>query len=190
MTEYRIHPDAHPFFYKRCEIGALLIHGFTSSPFEMKRLGDFLASKNISVICPRLAGHGTHPADLENRTISEWHDDVKGAYQELKSCAKEIFAVGSSMGGNLVFELAQNHPLKGAVLLGTPVFIRNHFLIETLLPYLGPIIRFYKKPGTIGRFKRGQTVLGKNCSYSYIPTRALGELLRFIRRQKNIVLAH
>lgn len=41
--------------------GVLLLHGFTSSPFEMKELAYLLHERQFSVSIPLLAGHGTIP---------------------------------------------------------------------------------------------------------------------------------
>jgi carboxylesterase len=183
IKDYQIHPKANSFFFKKGEIGALLIHGLTGSPFEMRELADFLVARNITVICPRLAGHGTHPFDLEKRKVTEWLDDIKRAYDTLREYTQKIFLVGNSMGGNLAFEIARQLPVAGLVCLSTPVFIRGHFFIERLLPYLGPIIRFYKKKKG-SNFKTRENIIEINCSYDCIPLKALGELLSLIKEQK------
>src|SRR5687768_16151489 len=66
-----IMPGAEPFIYRAGEVGCLMVHGFTSSPFEMRGLGRHLAERGITAAAPLLAGHGTSPEDLDGKT---WHD--------------------------------------------------------------------------------------------------------------------
>ena len=67
------HPELAPgaFVLGGGPVGCLLIHGFASSPPEMRPLGDFLHQRGITVSAPLLPGHGTVPEDL-NRTL--WQD--------------------------------------------------------------------------------------------------------------------
>src|SRR5947209_8437141 len=38
-------PGGEPFLYEAGEVGCLLVHGFTSTPFEMRGLGRYLAER-------------------------------------------------------------------------------------------------------------------------------------------------
>jgi len=55
---------------------AILIHGFTSSPHDLLELAQFLASKDITVKAPLLAGHGRTWQDLEKCTCYDWWNSV------------------------------------------------------------------------------------------------------------------
>ena len=45
-------------------LSALLVHGLTGTPYEMRYLGERLAAQGIRVRGVRLAGHATAPEDL------------------------------------------------------------------------------------------------------------------------------
>ncbi len=49
-------------------MGALLIHGYTGSPPEMRLIGDYLHERGLTVLGPLLPGHGTNVADMSTRT--------------------------------------------------------------------------------------------------------------------------
>jgi len=63
--------DLNPFFFEGGPTGCLLIHGFSSSPPEMRLMGEYLAGKGLTVLGVRLAGHGTSPEDM---ATTAWRD--------------------------------------------------------------------------------------------------------------------
>ena len=64
--------------------GVLLIHGWTSTPYEIRRLGQFLNEAGYTVYGPQLRGHGTVPKNLENVKWSEWLEEARVGYRKLK----------------------------------------------------------------------------------------------------------
>src|SRR3989338_3637000 len=136
-------PTAPIFIERRSEVGVLLLHGYTSTPYEMRDLAHYLAEKNLTVYAPTIAGHGTKPDDLAKATIEDWQRSAEEAYLFLKQKTKKVFVVGSSLGGNLAFYLATKYtnPLSGIVSLGTPIKVRWQKLFKTGLYTYG----FFKK---------------------------------------------
>ena len=64
---------AEPFLYRgESGVGVLLIHGWTSSPQEMRDLGKHLAGQGHTVLGLRLPGHATRPADLKRMRWRDW----------------------------------------------------------------------------------------------------------------------
>ncbi len=56
-----------PFYFQGTNGKAvLLIHGWSSVPYEVRRLGVYLYENGYTVSGPLLSGHGTVPKDLEN----------------------------------------------------------------------------------------------------------------------------
>lgn len=118
------------------QIGILLFHGWTSSPYEVKRLGEFLTENGIAVCAPLLPGHGTVMEDLNYVGWKEWAESAEKSYQEFKKESRRIFVGGVSMGGNLAIRLAADYPeIKGLITMGTPLFLRK-FCLRIFLPIL------------------------------------------------------
>jgi len=102
----------------------------------LRKLGNYLADKGLTVFAPLLPGHGTVPEDLYAVGWEDWAKAIENSYQELKKKTDKIFVAGVSMGGNLAIHLTANHPeIRGIITMGTPLFIRKHFL-RFILPIL------------------------------------------------------
>ncbi|MGC9333124.1 MAG: alpha/beta hydrolase, partial [Anaerolineae bacterium] len=94
-------PRSEPFFYPRGTTGCLLLHGFTSTPEEMRWLGQDLAGRGYTVLGARLAGHGTEPRDLARTRFRDWRISVEEGLALLRGAAERIVVAGQSMGGLL-----------------------------------------------------------------------------------------
>ena len=81
---------AEPFFYRAGDVGCLLVHGFTSSPFEMQGLGRYLADRGVTASSPLLAGHGTSPHDLHHTTWRDWYASVSNALDEMLAQCENV----------------------------------------------------------------------------------------------------
>ncbi len=121
-----LNKDKAIYFPRNSEVGVLLLHSYTSTPYEFYDLAKYLADKGLTVLAPTIAGHGTTPEDLAKTTIADWQQSAEDAYLFLKQKAKKVFVVGSSFGGNLAFHLATkfSNPLAGVVSMGTPIKVR------------------------------------------------------------------
>ena len=64
-------------FNHNSKIGVYLIHGFSSSTYEVKLLAEFLASKQIHVVANNLPGHGTTINDCNRVKYQDWLDFSK-----------------------------------------------------------------------------------------------------------------
>ena len=60
----------------------LLIHGWTSTSYEVRRLGSYLNENGYTTYGPMLRGHGTVSTDLENVKWTDWLDDTEIAFDE------------------------------------------------------------------------------------------------------------
>jgi len=121
------HPwlNTDPFFFPGGRTGALLIHGFTGAPTEMRPLGEYLADKGYTVSGPLLPGHGTSVQDLAGRKWPEWAAAVETAYKELVSRCDQVFVAGLSLGSLLTINLAAEYPISGIVLFSPAIFFAN-----------------------------------------------------------------
>lgn len=122
------------FFIKGGSSGVLLIHGFTGLPAELFLLGEFLNRQNFTVLCMRLAGHGTDENDLMRKTKDDWFNSVLDGLAILRGACDEIFVVGHSMGGLLTLKLASERDVAKIVTLAAPIFIDDGLGLKNLPP--------------------------------------------------------
>jgi len=173
---------AEPMLYLRSrDVGVLMLHGFTATPYQFKDLRDFLMLKGITVFTPLMAGHGTEPIDLYKTSIDDWISSTDEAYQKLKSQVKKIVVIGNSFGGNLAFHLGvkNDNSLRGIVSLGTPIYLKYDKFIKFRAYTYGWVQKYYKKRRRhyITNFTESSEVI----AYPIIPTKSLRNFLQFIK---------
>lgn len=173
----KILPGAASFRFDGGQIGLLLQHGFTGSPASMRPFGAWLSKQGVTVVAPRLPGHGTSWEELETTSWQDWEREAEGALVDLAGRCSTVVAVGLSMGGAMVLHLGAKHPdkLRGVVAINPDV--RRPELA------LAPLMRLFmrttkgvgndiKKPGT------------DEVVYQRVPLRAavqLGKLYRTVQ---------
>lgn len=133
-------PGAESFFIEKGKVGCLLCHGFTGTPNEMRKVGEYLASKDITVIGPRLPGHGTSVDDMKSTNYKDWYQEYERAYQKLAEVCDEIFIGGLSMGGALTLHFASQNDVTGVITMATPAK-----LMQPKMPLLLAFGSIFKK---------------------------------------------
>ena len=123
-----------PFFMGGGKSGVLLIHGFTGLPAGMLLLGEHLNRAGFSVLCPRLAGHGTSERDLMRTNRHDWFNSVLDGYAILRGVCDKIFVVGHSMGGLLTLKLSTERDVAKIVTLAAPIFVDEGRGLKNLPP--------------------------------------------------------
>ncbi len=143
LIQNKLRKDNEPFLLvhqEKTKVGFLLIHGFTGSSWDMKKLGQYLYDKGYNVYGVLLKGHGTKEDDLLKIKWEDWYQSVDDAYRLTKLIGDEVIVVGFSMGGNLVMHLAVNKPeLKGIVSLASAIFFEDWKIV------LSPIGKYFIK---------------------------------------------
>ncbi len=86
--------------------GVLLIHGYLSTPAEMKGLAQFFNARGYNVHAPRLKGHGTGPENLAVVGYEEWIESAEEGYAVLRHLCDRIFIGGFSTGAGIALDLA------------------------------------------------------------------------------------
>jgi len=125
---------AEPFLLPGGTEGVLLVHGMSGSPSEMLLLGQFLQRQGYTVLCPRLAGHGTSPKDMQDTGARDWFDSVCDGYALLAGMAGRISVAGLSMGGLLAILLATQRHVERVVTMAAPIYIAESSGIRELPP--------------------------------------------------------
>jgi carboxylesterase len=158
------------YFIKGNDVGCLLIHGFTSTPAELRELGENLIGEGYTVYGMRLAGHGTTVEDFENSTHSHWIDSVLQAYNKLKTSCSKIYVIGHSMGGVLSLILGENYPVDRLVLLAPALMTKDKRAI--FIPLLKHFMKYTEWPPSKRPEEETKYLLG----YNKIPLSCVHEL--------------
>jgi len=169
---------AEAFQFEGGRIGALLQHGFTGCPASMRPMGEWLARRGLSVVGPRLPGHGTSWEELETTTWQDWVRESERALLDLSDRCSTLVMVGQSMGGAIALHLGAKHPerLDGVVVINPIVRKRNLALAPVIRPFVRTVKAIggdIKKPGQVEIFY-GRTPLASAAQ--------LGKLLRVVWR--------
>jgi carboxylesterase len=150
--------------------GCLLLHGLTSSPYEMHYLADFLHRKNFTVYSPLLPGHGQSPKALKKTGWHHWYDAAKSELFTMRKKCTNVFVIGQSMGAMLALHLSAHYQVNGIVALSPALILRNRFAYFSRLIY--KFYPYYKKT-------KGPDIKEdiKNITYKKIPVKAITQLL-------------
>jgi carboxylesterase len=143
-----------PFYFEgRNGKAVLLIHGWTSTAYEVRRLGIYLNENGYTVSGPMLRGHGTVPNDLKNVRWTDWLEDIKKSYDELKKNHSQVYVAGTSIGACLAVILASKKTeLAGLILMAMPYKIKYERIALGLAKFLSFFKEYNKKfyPPTFG----------------------------------------
>ncbi len=175
--------DTRPYLLKPenpLPMGVLLIHGFSSSPGEMRPLGDLLFARGHAVLGVRLKGHGTSPWDLKERSREDWAATVERGRRILSGVCDNVALVGFSMGGLLALKSAAESPsgVTKVVSACAPIKFRDRALgLVEMVHRVNRIVEFMAGDHGLKIFHQ---VLPENpeLNYRHMPIDAIHELNR------------
>jgi carboxylesterase len=149
------------FYYPGNNVGCLLVHGLTGTPFEMRELGKALNAQGFTVSGPRLAGHATDCwKDLADATWTHWYASLEAAYERLNVECDKVIIVGLSVGGALGLWFTRQRPQAASalVVMATsvspsllailPVFSQSGWLNRPAIKLFKHFIPYLKKEGS------------------------------------------
>lgn len=173
-----------PFYFTGNNSQAvLLIHGWTCTPYEVRRLGKYLNASGYTVVGPVLKGHGTVPKDLENVKWGEWVEEIEKEYLKLKKTHAKVYVGGTSIGANITLLLAKKYPEISGLILMAPLY---KFKLERtaylLAKFLVKFQKYRKKiyPPTFG----AATTITRLISYQTYPFRNMFEAFELVRKSR------
>jgi carboxylesterase len=109
------------FFLKGGSKAVLLLHSFTSSTVDVKKLGRFLNSENYTCFAPLYEGHSQSAEHLILTSPRGWWGSVERGYNFLKNEGYQSIAViGVSLGGVFALNAGQKMNVNGIVTMSVP----------------------------------------------------------------------
>jgi carboxylesterase len=117
--------DSSEFFFPGDGVSALLIHGLSGTPFEMRYLGERLAAAGVRVCGIRVAGHAGAPEELGVATHAQWYESAVEGFERLHRHGDPVVVIGLSMGAVLAARLTedQGEAVAGLVELAPAFFL-------------------------------------------------------------------
>ena len=173
-----------PFRFDRGPVGCLLTHGFMGVASVMRELGEYLAERDISVLCRPLPGHSTNEHDMMQTNWHDWYHACVENLAELSDRCEKVFLCGLSMGGTLSLHLAAHHARRynvaGVAAYAAPVRMKNPLF--PLLPVMKRLVKFIRVPEKDAADPAARA-LAK--SYDRVPLQCVSSLLELIAHVRN-----
>ena len=172
------------FQFDRGPIGCLLTHGFMGVTATLRELAEYLAERDLSVLCRPLPGHSTTAHDMMQTNWHDWFEASVKNLVELSSKCEKIFVCGISMGGTLSLHLAahyaQQYKVAGVAAYAAPIFMKN-----PLFPLL-PIVKRFKKFFPVPEKDAADPAARELArSYDRVPLECVSSLLELIAHVKH-----
>jgi carboxylesterase len=176
-------PGAEPSLLPAGPTSCLLIHGFSANPEEMQFLAGYLHERGYTVLNLRLAGHGTHPADLKRTRWTDWLLSVEDGLNLLRGLSRQTVLIGQSMGGMIALAAAVQFPVTGVVALSTPYF--GFPMVEVLAARLMGALGMTARKDVKEHPELGQRREVDYPAYPRYPVRIIVELARLNRAMRD-----
>ncbi|HET8724563.1 MAG TPA: alpha/beta fold hydrolase, partial [Anaeromyxobacteraceae bacterium] len=157
---------------------ALLLHGLTGSPFELRPVADRLARAGVRCVAPAMAGHES-PEALARTTWRDWVDGARHALSALGE-TRRTMVVGSSMGALVACVLAAERPgsVDGVALLAPALELHPAGRFAGWLALNTPVATWVPAiPKGGGSDVADPEARAANPCMDVVPLRAVGELL-------------
>ncbi len=164
--------------------GVLLIHGFSSTPKELRALTEMLQIENLPFYTPVLTGFGLEDVHLLAAVgEQDWMRDAVNAYDIFSANCDEITVVGNSMGALLACHIASKRKVDKLVLTAPYLLVKKKhsfskkLLIESPLSWLLKLFNPYVRKG--GRpEKTGVHDPDPRFAYDVVPVKSIEALWR------------
>ena len=162
-------------FNPESNFGVYIIHGFSSTTYEVKELAEFLGSKGYHTRVENLPGHGTTVEDCNTVKFQEWLEFVEQNFAKMMAENEKVFVVGISMGAVLGLHLATLFPMGGLV-AGASVFQFND---QKQLKWLNPWTKYFiPKLTKKSRYEKALRDKMEYFGYDHYPMKALDEFFK------------
>ena len=168
-------------------IGIYLIHGFSSTTYEMSLLAHHLKEQGYHIILNNLPGHGTTAEDCNKYKFSDWLDYSKQEFAKLCSTSDKVFIIGCSMGGVIGLHLASIFPINGLIVGGVVLKFKLFFKTNYLNTILCHIIKIREKKVAFNKDERNKINFYGYQSYPLIALNQFRKMNNFVKKTlKNV----
>lgn len=114
----------------------LLLHSFTGSTIDMRKLGKYLTANGYTSYSPMYTGHGEEASILLQYGPEQWWEDVRAAYEHLETEGyDEIAVIGLSLGSILALKVANELNPIGIVTMSLPMASEEVTLRKRVIYY-------------------------------------------------------
>lgn len=156
----------------------IIVHGFTSSPYHMHNIADWLAEHGYDVETVLLAGHGGSFERLQNASADDWQESLDKVVEKNIVKYNKIFLLGFSFGANLVLHASLKYPqIKAVTVLSIPIFLKKEKRIRFFLPLANIFQKKYRKRWIA---KEHWLSLEERGHHSHIPIKGIVDFYGFI----------
>jgi carboxylesterase len=173
---------AEAFAFGEGRDAVLFLHGWSSTPRELRFLAGKIAPLGFRCEGPLLKGHGTRLEDLAPTRFGEYLAESEAAFAALAARHERVFVCGLSMGGLLALHLALGRPVAGLILVapfllpsGKTLGIPNRWLVGRI-----PL------PATLAKSKAGPILdpegLAGHITYPAMPSASMVSVVIAARR--------
>ena len=129
----------------------LLAHDLLGSPQKIRGLAEALHASGMTVLCPRLRGHGTCTERLAATTWQDWVYSFERAYAILSQRHEKIVLAGYSLGALLALLSASRklNPATAVIAINPAFTLQNsdHYFLRPLIN-LSKWVRRLRSKGT------------------------------------------
>ena len=170
-------------FNQDSKLGIYIIHGFSSTTYEVKKIAQHLANQGYHVKADNLPGHGTTIEDCNSTKYHEWLTFVEQNVAELYTYCDKVIVMGVSMGGVLALYLGTVFPLDGIISASPLIKFKKEFDVRVLARLFHRFKPTIKKQST---FHPDQLKVSRVAfyGYNYYPVVALNEMRKLIDKVK------
>ncbi len=127
----------------------ILLHGYPTTPHDVRSLGEYLAAKGFHVFGPLLPGFGKdHEYLYEHSDWREWIGEIDKLINKIKEKSPHnIFVSGLSMGGFITLYTAIHHPeIKAIAPICGPVYVKSN--LKAIIPIAKLFTKYVKYSNT------------------------------------------
>jgi len=168
---------------------ALLLHGLTGTPFEMRHVAERLNRDGLRCVGPIMAGHEGGPRALARLDWQAWVEGARGELDALRG-ARRVHLVGCSMGALVACALAHAAPerVAGLALLAPALHLQRAGQLAALLGRL-PFAAWLPPVPKADSDVRDPVARRENPTMSGVPVRSVAELAALSRHVDRLLPA-